>query len=85
MDKFAFAIYDSKAEHFYDPMFRRSKGDALRDFITIANDDKTKIGLNPEDFTLFYLGRYNDLTGKFENNMTPESMGLALELKQTKE
>jgi len=77
-----FAIYDSKAEMFSDPFFRRTKGEALRDFAATCNDDKSKVHHNPEDFTLFYIAQYDDNKGMFINQKTPVSLGLAVEYKK---
>jgi hypothetical protein len=83
--KYVFSVFDSKAEVYKHVLFYTHKGEATRQFADVANDEKTEIGLHPEDYTLFYLGRFDQTTGKFENNMTPESMGVAIEYKKVKE
>lgn len=75
-----FAVYDSKAEAYGPPFFNRAKGEALRAFMDAANNKEDSIGKHPEDYTLFYIGIYEELKGSFECPATPEPMGKALEM-----
>lgn len=77
-----FSIYDSKAEVFKQPFMLRTKGEAIRGFTDLANDEKTEIGKHPEDFTLFHLGSYDMVSGKFANLVTPLSLGVAIEFRR---
>jgi hypothetical protein len=79
MNKLVFAIYDSKAEYFKNPIMMRTKGEALRGFIDVANDKQTDIGMHPEDFTLFCIAEYDEIHGVYINKVAPESMGVAIE------
>lgn len=78
-----FSVYDSKAECFKNPFPMRTKNEAIRAFSDVSNDQQTEIGKHPEDFTLFYLGSYDELTGKFCNESTPEPLGLAINFKKS--
>lgn len=76
------AVYDSKAESFGQPMTFRSRGEALRAFQTVANDEQSSICKFPADFTLFEIGEYEEESGDL--TMYPNgkvSLGLALEFK----
>jgi len=75
----AYAIYDSKAEAYNQPFFRLKHGVSIREFSEVANDEKSNISKNPEDFTLFHIGSYDDSTGLLTPLSTPSSLGLALE------
>lgn len=77
-----FTVYDSKMEAYMQPFFQISKGQALRTFTDLVNDPNTQFHKHPEDFTLFQLAEYDDATGKFQNEITPNSLGLALEYKK---
>lgn len=79
MIKKIFAIYDSKAKSFGDPFFQFHKGEVLRDFETLANDNKTKVGLYPTDFSLFELGDYDCTKGKFIIHDAPFCLATAIE------
>ena len=54
-----FTIYDSKEEIYHQPYFLINTSVAIRQFTDMANDD-TKIAKHPEDYTLWYLGSYED-------------------------
>lgn len=77
-----FAIFDVKAGYYKNPFMMRSKGEAIRGFTDLANDDKTEIGKHPEDFGLFLLAEFDTDRGVYENKQVPESLGLAIEYKK---
>lgn len=72
-------VYDSKAEAYFTPMFFKNRAEAVRSFTEAAMDKATMLGKYPADFTMFELGTYDELTGKFVINSTPTSIGCALE------
>lgn len=74
-----FVVYDSKTEVFGQPFFMKSKGEAVRGFTEVSNDQSSTIGKYPSDFTLFELGSFDDACAKFIMHSTPTSIGLALE------
>lgn len=74
-----FCLYDSKANYFGTPFFSENVGEVLRDFETVSNDRQTKVGLYPQDFTLFELGTYDKLTAKFELHLTPYALASAIQ------
>lgn len=73
----AFSIYDSKAKVFSNPFFMSEEGEALRDFIDLANDPNTRVFKHPEDFILYKVGTYNDSDATFENTVPPANLGIA--------
>lgn len=77
-----FSVYDSKVGAYAQPFFMRSKGEALRGWEDVVNDPSTNFYKHPEDYTLFELGEYDELSGRIENHSTPESLGVALEFKR---
>jgi len=82
MTKEVYSIYDSKCEFYTQPFMVRAKGEAIRAFSDLANDDKTQVGQHPEDFTLFQLATFDENTGKYESLLTPKSICLANEMKK---
>lgn len=58
-----FAIYDSKSQIFGFPFGARTPGEAQRQFDSLVNDPQTKISQYPEDFSLWLIGDYDDVTG----------------------
>lgn len=79
MKQFIFAVYDSKAEIFNQPMFFKGKGEALRAFSDEANRQESAIFKHPGDYTLMLLGEYDVETGLLTPLPTPQSLGLGLE------
>lgn len=63
-----YSIYDTKAEHYGNPVFIRTDGEARRMFGQVANDKETEIGRHPEDFILYRIGTWDAETG----TLTPE-------------
>lgn len=70
----AFSIRDAKSEIFHPPFFKTTHGEAERDFRTTANDPKTMICQHPEDFDLYFIGVYDDQTGRFDSQPTPQHL-----------
>lgn len=74
-----FTVYDSKAKAYLPPFYQVMTGQATRIFKNSADDPKHQFGANPEDYTLFHLGEFDDDNAKFEIKKTPESLGTAQE------
>lgn len=73
-----YTVRDSKAEIFNPPFFQRSAGEALRAFSATANNKETTIYQNPEDYDLYYLGEYDDVSGKLDPLPTPQHVTKAV-------
>jgi len=56
-------IHDSKAELYTQPLFFQALGQAVRSFSDACNDDKSDYAKHPEDYSLWHIGEYDDLTG----------------------
>lgn len=78
-----FSVYDSKVEAYLQPFFSPSNGAALRAFTDIVNDPNSQFSKHPEDYTLFVIGEYNDETAKISSLSALQSLGLALEFKNS--
>ena len=77
MIKKLFSIYDSKAQAFNDPVYVPNQALAERAFKLAANDPQSFIGQSPTDYTLFYLGEWDDATCQHALCDTPQAIGLA--------
>lgn len=75
-----YLVYDSKSESYSMPLFHLAVGDAQRAFTRAANSQESAIGLNPEDFSLFEVGSYDERDGKFEIYEVPRHVANAHEL-----
>lgn len=60
----AYSIRDTKAEVFNAPFWQKTHGEAERNFMELVNDKNSMVSKYPEDYDLYYLGDYDDLTGK---------------------
>jgi hypothetical protein len=78
-----FSVYDSKVGAYLQPMFFRSKGEAIRAFSSAVADTDHQFHKYASDFTLFELGSWDDLKAKFDLLPTPVSIGVAIEFLNT--
>lgn len=74
-----FSIFDSKIGSYMPPFCNRSKGEAIRNVMTVLQDKKSAIGMYPADFTLFELGVFDDETGVTLSHDSPISLGVLVE------
>jgi len=69
------SIFDIAAGVYSRPVFVGSKGLAVRSFQDecrrVAPDGGNAMNSHPEDFNLFLLGTFDDVTGKFCNEDLP--------------
>lgn len=72
-----FAVFDSVARVHAQPFCFAEEGQACRAFAAAANDPSTNIGQNPNDYTLFHIGYFDDNTALLEALEQPVSLGLA--------
>lgn len=82
MELRVYTIRDAKGEVFHPPFYKKTHGEAERDFQTLVRDGKSQVNQYPEDFDLYYLGTYDDYTGKLSSLDTPQHMMKAVQLVQ---
>lgn len=80
--KMVFSVYDSKAQAFLVPIFCVTRGVALRLFQAAVLDVEHDFHKFCGDYTLFELGEFDEMSGKFANHATPESVALAVTIMQ---
>lgn len=73
------SIYDSKAGAWLNPMSFQSTGQAIRSFGDAVNDGKSEFWKHPEDYTLFVVGEFDQLTGELTNGIV-ESLCVGINL-----
>lgn len=61
-----YTVYDEKAEAFLPPFFVPQHGLALRAFKDCVNSKDHQFGKHPADYTLFYLGDWDDSDCEFD-------------------
>lgn len=74
-----FAVFDAKAEAYLNPFFAGSTGIAIRMFESAAHKADHDFHRYAPDYTLFELGTWCQLTGKFEALPAQLNLGNALQ------
>jgi hypothetical protein len=64
MLKKMYSVFDKKAQIYGTPFVTANENLALRSFSRVANDPTHDICLFPDDFTLVYLGEFDEDTGQ---------------------
>lgn len=79
MKMMLFSVFDKGVNAFMQPFFMRAKGEAVRSFMDACSDGKTNFCRHPEDYTLFFLGVWDDTNAEFVPSDVPEKVISALE------
>ena len=59
-----FSVRDSKAQAFLQPFFSAATGSALRAMSDAVGDANSPFAKHPEDYILYEIGAFNDLTAE---------------------
>lgn len=76
-----FSVHDSALKGYLQPFFLAGKGVAFRSFQDEVNKPDSRFGAHPDDYTLVYLGSFDDETGAFDIPSTPEKIVVARDVK----
>ena len=69
-----FTVKDKKSEGFSMPFFQKTFGLAERSFKDAAQDTNSQIAKHPEDFALYYIGEFDEVTGLTEGLEEPKKV-----------
>lgn len=58
-----FSVRDNAVEAFLPLFLVRNKGEAIRSFTQAVNDSSHQFAKHREDYTLFHLGEFDDVSG----------------------
>ncbi len=61
-----FCVYDSAADAYLPPFFLPEQGQAIRVFGDCVNSADHQFGKHPGDYTLFFLGSFDDRSAGFD-------------------
>lgn len=61
-----FSVYDKAVGAFMQPFYVRSRGEALRSFTEAVNDEKSNFHRHTADFSLMFIGEFDDQSGLFD-------------------
>lgn len=65
MKTLIFSVYDKAVGAFLPPFYVRSRGEALRSFSEACNDGKHNFNRHAADYSLMFLGYFDDTSGMF--------------------
>nr|WAE43326.1 MAG: nonstructural protein [Microviridae sp.] len=77
-----FSVRDNKVSSYGIPFFNDSEIGAARDLQMAVNDDKIQLSYFPEDFELFELGSFDNITAEFIMHDKPKFIIGAISLKK---
>lgn len=66
-----YSIHDEVTEIFNLPFHSINEKTAIRSFQQACKDPNTGLHQSPQDYTLYYVGTYNDADGKTSNSDVP--------------
>lgn len=76
-----FAMRDSCAEYFQEPVYARNRAEMIRSLGMAVGDAKSPFSQHAEHFALFELGWFDPITGRIELHLQPVLVINAFELK----
>lgn len=74
-----YSVYDSKANTWGQPFTSPTRGQAMRGWDQVTNDEQSEIAKYPEDFSLFEIGEFDTEKGALSPYQSPESLGVAVQ------
>lgn len=80
-----YSIRDQKAEIWNVPFYKKTHGEAERDFHQAVLDEKSMLNKYPEDYDLYFVGTYDDQTGVTISVDTPQHMAKAVTVKSSRQ
>lgn len=76
------AVRDRALDAFMQPFFAPALGLAVRSFSDEVNRAESPMCAHPEDYDLFYLGTFDDATGKFNAGDGPRQVAIGKDVKR---
>lgn len=67
-----YTVYDKKAQSYYKPFYYPNKGLALRALGELVADPQTSLNKYPADFSIWYIGTWDETTGVIVPLQKPE-------------
>lgn len=75
-----YCVYDQKAEMFLRPVFVRSSGQAIRNFMDAVNEPEHEFCRHKEDYVLYAVGTWDDEKGSIVGFDVPKVVASAISL-----
>lgn len=74
------SVLDRATAAYGRPVFVQAIGQAMRSFTDEANNKESDIGKHPDDYDLYHLGDWDDVSGRFSNFEEPKHLVRAKDL-----
>lgn len=74
-----YTVYDSKVEAYMSPFYCRTDGEAIRAIVAQVRNPEHSFSKFPEDYTLFFMGEFDDQKGRLDPATAPKALGTLLE------
>lgn len=78
-----YAIFDQAIKAYGHPFYARTNAEAIRGFQKEVNTEASVLFQSPSDYTLFCIADYDDESGVLTPLSAFESLGTALQYKQS--
>lgn len=79
MVKQMYAVFDEAAKAYLEPIYCVTEAQAVRSFTQAAVEEGHNFNVHARDFTLFYVGMWDDECAKMVAPETPKAICTALE------
>lgn len=79
MELNAYSILDEKSGTYDRPIFATTHAVAMRAFGDACKDPNHPMAKHPEDYRLYHLGDFNQITGEMNSNPKPTFLASATE------
>lgn len=66
-----YCVFDRAVGAYLQPLFMRSRGEAIRSFSDACLDVKHQFSAHAKDYELFFFGSWDDSNGRFECELEP--------------
>ncbi|QCQ84714.1 nonstructural protein [Blackfly microvirus SF02] len=74
-----YSVFDGAVSAYIQPFYARTKGEAIRMFSQAVNDPQSQLAKHYLDYTMFYLGEFDDGSGLFLPVTVPQRVLAATE------
>ena len=75
-----YSVYDNAAGAYLPPFTQQNDAMAIRIVQGMVNDGRSIFSQSPADFSVFYLGEYDDENGMFTQDAPPKMLAGCLSL-----
>jgi len=79
MIQFIYSINDNKAQAYLPPFFLHNKNIAIRHFADCVKDKNHQFAKNPEDYSLWEIGEFDDNTGEIKYYSPHHALGTGMD------